>query len=390
MSRMHIAVLMTFALSVFGEDIPESIQKGEWQYKWDGTKLPQGRIPDNFWSQVPRNFVVIQMNEAEFKAMNQEKALDAFVRSRLSSHEDILKVVYGDKPGEWLSGELAATPTAVQQAWAGSLPKAWLIPVPEGYVVTSESGLINAWNKWAWNNTSRIQVVRGAAPKKSLGVTGGPSDRVFWYDRPMTDEEMLIEVASHQSNMRIIKEHGQYIADHRRLGRSDDWREVSWPSGQFMIRLEMPDRLYRQQVKAYLEKYPSRWRDPVVYDPKSLILQVMDRELRTMITHIDGPLEWLRYSFRTYPFDDAFRRIMWIIPRSGSVAPTILAPNGTGWLEYHDQSIDAIHAAWVMAPANELKVSDYRDAMTAYRRDLINKLSAVRAIIARDGVGFGE
>jgi hypothetical protein len=107
-----------------------------------------------------------------------------------------------------------------------------------------------------------------------------------------------------------------------------------------------------------------------------------------MNVNIDGPLEWVRYSFRTYPFDDAFRRIMWIMPRSGSVAPRLVAPNNRTWLGYHDDSIEAIHAAWVKAPASDLKLADYRQAMVAYRRDLINKLSAVRATIERDGVGF--
>jgi hypothetical protein len=390
MSRLPRSVLMmAFALVGFGEDIPESIRKGEWQYKWNGTRLHPG-IPDYFWSQVTRGFITVRISEAELKTMASEKTLDAFVLSKISSLEDIFKVVYGEKLGEWNCGELAPTPTTAQQAWAASLTKTWLPPVPDGYVVASEGGGLDAWNKWAWSNTSRIKVIRGCVPKKSLGVTGGPSDEVFWYDRPMTDDDMLIEVASYQSNMKIIKEHGQYIAEHRNWGQSDDWRYVSWPSGQFMIRLEMPDRLYRQQVKAYLEKYPSRWRDLIEYDPKSLILRVMDQELRTMITNIDGPLEWVRYSFRTYPFDDAFRRIIAIMPRSGSVAPKLLGPHGRDWLGYHKDSIEVIHAAWVKAPASELMLSDYRDAMTAYRRDLINKLSAVRAVIARDGVGFGD
>lgn len=388
MSRLPIVVLMAFTLAAFAEDIPESIQRGEWQYKWDGTKLPQGRIPDEFWPQVPRDFIMVRMSEAELKTMASEKTLDAFVRSKISSLEDVFKVVYGDKVGEWLSGELAPTPTPEQDAWAGTLPKTWLVPVPEGYVPSSEGGGVSAWDKWLFNNTSRVRVIRGAGPKKSLGVTGGPSDQVFWYDGPMSDDDMLIEVASYQSDLSIIKLDGQYIAEHRKIGKTEGWKDVSWPSGQFIVRLKMPDRLYPGHVKSYLDKYPSRWRDPVDYDPQSLILRVMDSELRTMITNIDGPLEWVRYSFRTYPFDDAFRRIMWIMPRSGSVAPRLVAPNNGTWLGYHKASIEAIHASWVKAPASELKLADYREAMTAYRRDLINKLSAVRAIIARDGVGF--
>jgi len=390
MSRFFIAVLMGLMLVASGEEIPESIQKGEWQYKWDGTKLPQARIPDDFWAQVPRGFIMVRMNEAELKAMASDKTLDAFVRSKTASLDDIVKVVYGDKPGEWNSGELAPSPTPEQAAWALTLPDTWLAPVPEGYVsiLRNGTGYISAWNKWAWNNTSRIQIERSCVPKKSLGVTGGPSDHVFWYDRSMSDDDMLIEVASHQPDLKIIKLHGQYIAEHRKIGSEGGWKEVSWPSGQFMIRLEMPDRLYPGHVKSYLDKYPSRWRDRIEYDPKALILRVVDRELTTMNANIEGPLEWVRYSFRTYPFDDAFRRIIKIIPRSGLVAPRLVAPNNRTWLGYRDDSIEAIHAAWVKTPASDLKLADYREAMVAYRRDLINKLSAVRAIIARDGVGF--
>ena len=398
MNKVRMTMLMLLALVSFGEDIPESVRKGEWAYKPDGQILryhvkagsESQYFPDSVWAEASRRLVTVRIEKSEVDRMVEEKTWHAFVRSKAESVDDIGMYMYGDNLGERWYCELAPTPTPEQAAWARTLPDTWLAPVSEGYVsiLRNGTGYINAWNKWAWNNTSRIQVERSCVPKKSLGVTGGPSDHVFWYDRSMSDDDMLIEVASHQPDLKIIKLRGQYIAEHRKIGTEGGWKEVSWPSGQFMIRVEIPDRLYPDHVKSYLDKYPSRWRDRIEYDPKALILQVVDRELAALNANIDGPLEWIRYSFRTYPFDDALRRIMWIMPRSGSVAPSIFAPNGRTWHQYHNDSIEAIHAAWVKASASDLKLADYREAMVAYRRDLIKKISAVRAIIARDGVGF--
>jgi len=397
MIKAQVTILMLLAFLAVGEDIPESVRKGEWTYKLGGeirhsVNWPQAprAFPDRLWSEISRNIIHISSDLATSKKMNDEGTRVPFVLSKVMSPEDIIYFTYSDPGIGAAYRELAPAPTPEQVAWARTLPDKWLAPVPEGYVSATPGGYIDAWNKWAWNNTSRIQVARGCVPKKGSFFTGGPGDWVFWYDRPMTDDDMLVEVASHQSDLKIIKLHGQYIAEHRMIGSEGGWKEVSWPSGQFMIRLEMPDRLYPGHVKSYLDKYPSRWRDRIEYDPKALILRVVDRELATMNANIEGPLEWLRYSFRTYPFDDALRRILGIMPRRGLVAPRLLAPNGTTWLGYYKDSIEAIHAAWVKAPANELKLADYREAMAAYRRDLISKLSAVRAIIARDGVGFDD
>ena len=169
MSSAQTLILLTLALTIFGEEVPASIRQGEWRYTWDGTKLPQGKIPDSFWGEFPRVFIVVRMGENDLKAMDQAKTLDAFVRSKTSSIEDILKIVWGDKPGEWLSGEIAPAPTPAQEAWAASLTKTWLIPVPDGYVSSSEGGGLDAWNKWAWNNTSRIRVVHRYMGSSCLG-----------------------------------------------------------------------------------------------------------------------------------------------------------------------------------------------------------------------------
>jgi len=115
MSRFFIAVLMGLMLVASGEEIPESIQKGEWQYKWDGTKLPQARIPDDFWAQVPRGFIMVRMNEAELKAMASDKTLDAFVRSKTASLDDIVKVVYWASPMSRPTGVAGIEPSDVAQ-----------------------------------------------------------------------------------------------------------------------------------------------------------------------------------------------------------------------------------------------------------------------------------
>ncbi len=377
--RLIVCVVMAVLRGVGGEEIPLSIQRGEWGVKLNGMVLwhlanwPQAAVPlpDQVWADLPRRVVPIQISLDAANGKVRDGSWIPFVQSQVSSLEDVVLCVYGDKKGDLDYTEFEPTPTPDQEAWCHGLVDRWLIPLPDGYVQAGlAAGHISAWNKWYWGNSSRIHVVRGAAPKVG---SGGPSDHVYWYDRAMSDEDMLVEVAGASEKLEIRKEFGQYVCLYPEWGDQSLRAEVAWPSGQFLVRLSVPRVLYKAEVTAYLEKYPSSWKNQIEYDPQRLMLQVLNKAIADMSKHIDGPLESLRYSFRTYPFDDACRRAWNILPSNDRY-------------QRHRDAVEAIRNDWAKTPANQIKLSDYHDAMLVYRREVIAGIIAERDRIAKEGV----
>jgi hypothetical protein len=129
-------------------------------------------------------------------------------------------------------------------------------------------------------------------------------------------------------------------------------------------------------MQAYLDKFPPTWDADVRYDPTRLALQVLDECIPIMEADIDGPLEYLRYSYRIYPFDRAFERAWRILPPR----------DGVKLYEYHEAQLPLIHDAWAIASAATITLDDYRTTMHAHREGLIKSLRESRERIRAHGL----
>jgi hypothetical protein len=101
-------------------------------------------------------------------------------------------------------------------------------------------------------------------------------------------------------------------------------------------------------MKAYLGKYPPSWDGQVNYDPTRLALKVLDEAIPILQQNREGPLEYLRYSFRYYPFDEAFDRVRFILPDGDKIA------------RFHHDSIDRINTEWSQTPVDKIQLADYK------------------------------
>ena len=218
-------------------------------------------------------------------------------------------------------------------------------------------------------NQARIRVTRRAAPKTGVG---GPTEVVYWYDRPMSAEDMLIEICGMNHQLELIREFGHTLAS-RNDPNNPPRMEVSWPSGQFLIALDLPKHHYREMVKAYLDKYPPSWDGQVDYDPTRITLKVLSETIPELIAHLDDPLEYLRYSYRYYPFDRACHRSWRILPIND-------------YHRLHNDAARAINEKWSKTPADQIKLSDYRAAMLVHRREVLATIMAARERIAKQGI----
>lgn len=52
----------------------------------------------------------------------------------------------------------------------------------------------------------------------------------------------------------------------------------------------------------------------------------------------------------------------------------------------HFKRIEAIHDAWVNTSADNIELATYRDAMIAYRRELIARITAIRDRTEKHGL----
>jgi hypothetical protein len=380
MKRAHIILLICCVIpTAVSEEIPVSIQKGEWDYTLgcefryhvasaqDATiKVP---LPDFFWKEVGRGLVRSAVNRDAGQRMLDEKAWIALVRRRMASIEDVIIAEYEKSPDRELYAELKPIPTREQEEYIDKVVERWLIPIPVEFEKAGPArAYVSTWNTCTWEGSARIAAKQRGIPKKG---SGGRIEKVYWFDRPMTGRDMLIEIAGANHRLRLVREFGHTIAILDGYGEAR--RVVAWPCGQFLVYLDFATNLYESIVKAYLGKYPSSWVAQVEYDPRRLILEVLNEMIPEMNKNIDGPLEYLRYSFRTYPFDSACWRAWRILPEDGLEAS-------------HKKRVLELHELWAKSPLDKIKLSDYRDAMLVHRREVIDAIVSERDRIGKEGV----
>lgn len=365
------------------EAVPELISKHEWTLRSSGGSLtftanwPQAPepFPEQVWKDAGRVVVKISTSTVNSRAMIEQGTWTQFVRSKMSSDEDIFGCDFSDKPKFTSLGELEPVPTKEQLEWANGLPDRWLLPLLDGYRHdVKPKGLIATWNQMDNGNTSRVAAAHNASPKKG---SGGMDVFVCWYDRPLSTEQVLFEIigtANWYEGYRIkLEKVGASIVT-MRDDRERKQLYLAWPSGNFIVMLRIPPGMRGQELPRYLERYPSTWTKAWDLDLRGLMVKELTEAIEQMSRNVDGPLEFLRYSFRVYPFDEGFRRARRAIAHFGP------------FYDFHKQSLETIKTNWIKTPADQIKVADYREAMLAHRRELITRLIAERDRMIRDGI----
>jgi hypothetical protein len=155
---------------------------------------------------------------------------------------------------------------------------------------------------------------------------------------------------------------------------------IYWQSGRFIVHLQVPKAHVSSVTKSYLAKYPPTWDGQVDFDKLRLTLQVLNRSLATMQKHIDDPLEFLRYSFRRYPFDLAFIDALNVI----------LGEDSNQLRSQHEDGVKEIHRVWSETPAATIRLADYHEAMLKHRGELMTAILMIRDRVQKYGYKRGE
>jgi hypothetical protein len=369
--------------SLADEAVPESISKHKWALRPKGGELiksvnwPQAPvpIPRRIFGEVGREVVVIPTSLSECEAKTKDGTWAQYVREKMQSDDGVYSCMFSDNPNYNSLSELEPTPTKEQLEWAQGLPDRWLLPPLDGYRhAVKPKGLIATWDQLDNGNTARVAAAQNMSPIKG---SGGMDAYVCWYDRPLSTEGVLFEfigTANSEEGYRIkLEKVGGAIVTIRE-DRERKQLYLAWPSGNFIVMLRMPPGMRGQELPRYLERYPSNWTKTWDLDLRGLMVKELTEAIEQMSRNVDGPLEFLRYSFRVYPFDEGFRRARRAIAHFGP------------FYDFHKQSLENIKTNWIKTPADQIKVADYREAMLAHRRELITRLIAERDRMTRDGI----
>jgi hypothetical protein len=373
------------------EEIPQSIRDGLWGCQTAG---PEGYVfldradgnsslPSRILREVGRNIVTVPVNNELLKQKKSEGTWWDYVPGLVPDRQSVIRYDWPDALTYHDSvSELKPIPTGEQLAWADTLPERWVLPLPDGFSLIAggrakarihpcEFGIFG-------RTTSRVQVGQFAIPDKP--PSGGITVYVSWYPKPLDREDLLFEYMSvanvrgidRKSGTIELESEGPHVVALMKHERSSMNYRAAWPSGNFVVYIEMPKRHWKAMVPRYLEKYPSDWTRKWDLDLNAMMLRRLDRAVQLMTENIEGPLEYLRYSFQRYSFDEGYRYAMRV--------------SLTGDLyTFHHDAVKRIFDDWVKGPPDRLRLSDYRDAMLAHRRELLARVIAERDRVARDG-----
>jgi hypothetical protein len=385
--RFFIVVIAMFNLTLqkaYNEDVLDTIRLGKWDYgtgteirfsaKSSSDESTWTLMPLQLFSVVDRKVIVIPANLEKSLEMMKQRMLAPHLRSYMSSIEDVIICNYDDKPDYRSPFELKPIPTLEQEQFLKTLSDKWLIPLPQGFSVTSQGrGIWYVW-KPIIRTTAILKAGRGAVKTKSQG---GLSETVYWYGRNLSADEAMLASIRLNRTLEPYNAYGHTFLRPRRKGVDEDNQpELFWSSGPFLVHLRMPEDRKQEITKAYLEKYPPTWNGQVRYEPTRLALQVLEQTIPELQKHREGPLEYLRYSFRRYPFDVAFEDAVGVLP-----------PEVSNWLrEYNENKINEIQTTWSQTPVDKIKLDDYKQALFAHRQLMIDKIIAARDRIEKHGI----
>jgi hypothetical protein len=376
------ALLLALSCSLFSVEL--EIPISDWSYRpgvgiratcgiRDGNSKRE-LLPASVWKDLNRPGVYIETTDAEFKQLNEQGKWGDSLRQHAHDESDLIWLhTENYSPGYYSPCELEPCLTPEQKKIENSLPAAWLLPTPKGFETVEEGGVINVWKPYGPVFDSRAKCYRRTFSKRE--GQSGTTERLFWFDHPMSADEMTLQAIANDGQLDIRKQFDHQILWHHSNDSFEKDRPiVCWQSGQFLVWIEAPREVYKDIVQNYIEKYPPTWDSDLRYEPTRLALGVLDQSLLELEQHVDGPLEYLRYSFRRYPFDIALTRCFGVLPGSGAIKRA------------YEARLAEIQEAWAATPADQIKLSDYRDAIVSYRREIISTIRAARDRIAAHGI----
>ena len=340
-------------------------------------------LPSRIFREAGRTIVDVHLTAK----LREQKVLDGtwgeYVSGLVSDRQSLIHRHYPDDPvSNDSASELEPIPTKDQLDWANTLPERWVLALLDGFSLIAggrAKAHIHPWDFGVFGRTtSRVQVGQFAMPDKP--PSGGITVYVNWYPNPLSRDDLLFEYMSvaavhgigGESGTIKLENEGHHVIALMELDRSSKNYRVAWPSGNFVVYIEMPKRHWKAMVPRYLEKYPSDWSKKWDLELDAMMLQRLDRAVKLMSENIDGPLEYLRYSFQRYPFDEGYRYAM----RVALIGDLF---------NFHNTAVKTIFENWAKTPPDQLRLQDYRDAMLAHRRELLARVIAERDRVARDG-----
>ncbi len=372
-------------------EIPASIINSEWDYQAaTGVRsgVPsaseKGKIvsfPKSIWTEVGRQIILVPTDTASAKRMRDDKTWGSFLFSHIQSLDQLITCQFSDLPESDSITELKPIPTPEQGQFLKNIVNDWLLPLPEAFAPVGDGrAVMQTWNVTADQANARIKVLRRSVPRNRDGK-GGTTEIILWHDNALSDGEAVINILAEDFEVEISKRFGHMVMWRNwqySAYATEQFEWFYWPSGHFIVSLQIPKAHVSDVVKSYLKRYPPTWNDEVNFEKAKVSLSVLNRSLIAMEQNKDGPLEYLRYSFRVYSFDKALLDAVHIIPRNGE--------NGGGIIrKQHFEAVDAIQTAWASTPADAIKLSDYLEAMLKHRSALINKLTTIRDRIQKFG-----
>jgi hypothetical protein len=379
-------------LSLFSADVSAE-NLGQWGYKGSSSGLrylaagkqeSEERVPISLeiWRDSGRDPIIVNVDSAVAKKEQEKGSWSEYLRAKTDRPDHLILLYLSDKPERYWPVEFEPVLTISQEAYRKSLPVQWLVPLPDSFSESLSKGTIFTWNVDADTCNARIRVGRTSAPRNN-GGKGGMLEQIYWFDHDLSVDEAMIAV---MANDWQVESHEQF--NHSFLWRDWDYGSFSgpefawiyWQSGRFIIHLRVPKAEVSEVAKSYLAKYPPTWDGQLDFNQQRLTLHVLNRSLVTMEKHIDDPLEFLRYSFRRYPFDAAFIDALNII----------LGEAANDLRSQHEKGVERIHTTWAETPKDKMRLEDYRAALLIHRRELLSSISAIRDRVKAHGYKRGN
>lgn len=359
---------------------------GKWDYRANGQIRSQAgtnepsRIPEAIWSEAGRRVVVIPVANLESaRTMQKDGTWGRFLLERMPSPEDAFQTKFPELLEKSAITELEPILTQEQEAYRKTLPMRLLAPLPDTLkAVTEGTAEIMTWRITPDRRYARITVVRQSIPRDRSN-RGGAMERIFFYDQGLSPDDAAFCIFSERRDIELRDYAGHKLLwSDRAYGFQPgdphfEW--FHWQSGRVIVCLRVPLQHARELVDRYLERYPPTWDATVMFDAKDLVLRILDRSLASMQKNVEGPLEFLRFSFRAYPFDLAFYDALNVL----------LATESNHLRKHHEDAIDAIQREWAASPIDDLRLDDYRSAMRDHRNGLITSIAALRDRIVQHG-----
>jgi len=376
-----LGIMMSMGVNA-GEVLAETFEK--WDYRVNRGVRPNvgapnvDPLPRSIWAAAGRHLVDIPVTREDARAMQANGSWGAFLLAHMMSPEDAFVCRFSDNTSSQVA-EIEPVLTPGQESMRKTLPMQFLLPLPNALApVTEGVAEIQTWRIDSDRRYARFTIGRQSVPRHQR-AKGWMTERLFGYDRAVSADEAAFIIFSERREVDLKEFSGHKILhsnlayDHQPGDANLEW--FYWQSGPVIVCLEMSSELVREVGNLYLKRYPPTWDATITFDKQILALRILDRSLATMEANIEGPLDFLRYSYRVYPFDlalcDAFN--------------VVLADESIALRKRHRDAIDSIHKSWASSAAAEIRLDDYQVAMREHRREMIVAITALRDRIRRHG-----